>query len=312
MDQPGIDTSQLWFYPIDYLQGDYLDQKEPVVTHFAMLDRMLSGGLQPGVWCVEAEPGAGKSAFGLQLALNEAYGGASVAYISLEMPAYQCWSRIASSYSNGDDAQALGIGKFKWSDVPAMGRATAKALTHDGDIQRWQVIDADDMFVRATKALMVKAPNLLITDVPEARNIDTLKFIVRTCAAGGTRFVVVDYMQQIQTEPGADVYKRVTDVSAALKDIANELKIPILVIVSMNRESLKGKEPNMHGGSGSAAIEYDAVGIITLQEDKEKRTSECREVTLKLQKNRYGSSGGAIVMNYYPAYNTFYEVRRSE
>lgn len=316
MQYDNMNMSRMWFDPIDFITGDYLDQREPVRTHMPGVDAMLSGGLQPGVWNIMAEPGAGKSAFGLQMAFFNAFEKNTVdekntvVYVSLEMPAHQCWARIASSLSKTDTGRDMGLEPFMWSDVPRLGRETARRLRNaDGDLERWRVTEADDAFVKATKQLMRVCPNLLITDAPEARNIETLQYIVRTVAASsGATLVVIDYMQQIVTEPGAKVYDRVTQVSAALKDIANEMKIPLLVIVSMNRETMRGKDPDMHGGAGSSSIEYDAVGVITLQNDKDESTPECRHVKLKVHKNRYGQSGGGVTLEYFPAYNLFREI----
>ena len=265
---------------------------------------MLGGdGFQPGVWCIMAEPGAGKSAFGLQLVLNAAMHSVNAAYISLEMPAYQCWSRIVSAYSYNSEYED----RFKWSDVPRMGREAAAIYGNN----RASILGSDDLIAHMTIELENRCPGILITDTPNARNLDSLKTIIECAKVNNAGIVVVDYMQQITTAPGAKTYDRVSEVSAALKDTANLLKIPIVVIVSMNRESMRGKEPDMHGGSGSASIEYDAVGIMTLKKIEDKSTKDCRRVELKLQKNRYGYAGGSVMLDYWPAYNVFHEAPKT-
>lgn len=295
----------IWFSPTDWLTHGYLDQPAPVASCLPTLDKMLGGdGFQPGVWCVMAEPGAGKSAFGIQLAFFAAWNNCSAAYVSLEMPAHQCWSRIASAYSYLCEPER----KFKWSDVPSMGRKAAEMF--DGN--RSAILESDDMMAHATMTLETRCPGLMITDTPDARNLDKLTTIIEYAKANNAGIVVVDYLQQITTAPGVKAYDRVSEVSAALKDTANMLKIPIVVIVSMNRESMRGKEPDMHGGSGSASIEYDAVGIMTLKKIEEKSTKDCRRVELKLQKNRYGYAGGSVMLDYWPAYNVFYEASKFE
>lgn len=302
-DESESQFTPIWFSPTDWLVHGYLDQPTPIKSGIPALDNMLNDGFQPGVWCIMAEPGAGKSAFGLQLVLAAAMKGFNAAYISLEMPAHQCWSRIVSEYSYHNEYED----KFKWSDVPRMGREAA--AIYGGN--RASILDSDDLVAHTTRELERRCPGILITDTPNARNLDTLTGIIELANVNGAGIVVVDYMQQITTAPGAKAYDRVSEVSAALKDTANMLKIPIVVIVSMNRESMRGKEPDMHGGSGSASIEYDAVGIMTLKKIEDKSTKDCRRVELKLQKNRYGYAGGSVMLDYWPAYNVFYEAPKT-
>ena len=304
-EQEQNETTPLWFSPTDWLVHGYLDQPAPIESNIGTLDMMLGGGFQPGVWCVMAEPGAGKSVFGLQLVLSAALNRSTSAYISLEMPAYQCWSRIVSAYSYYEPDLA---NKFKWTDVPRLGREAA--AIYGGN--RSAILDSDDLVAYMTREVETHCPGILITDTPDARSLDRLRTIIECAKVNDAGIVVVDYMQQITTAPGAKAYDRVSEVSAALKDTANMLKIPIVVIVSMNRESMRGKEPDMHGGSGSASIEYDAVGIMTLKKIEDKSTKDCRRVELKLQKNRYGYAGGSVMLDYWPAYNVFYEAGKFE
>ena len=56
----------------DYALGDYALESAPVATGIPGLDRVLGGGLRPGVTVIGGEPGAGKSALGLQVALHVA------------------------------------------------------------------------------------------------------------------------------------------------------------------------------------------------------------------------------------------------
>lgn len=308
-EQAERDFVSLLFDPIDYLFNDYTDQPQPITTYLNSLDELLNGGLQPGVWCVMAEPGAGKSAFGLQLVWYTAYAGTPSLYISLEMPAHQCWARVTSAYSYSMAGKNNGTAPFKWSEVPKMGIAAREALRNEqGIVDKSRITQYSDPFIDATNKLYRQCRQLFITDAPQAKDLGNLAEIIRQSKVINTGLVVVDYMQQIQTQQQQNVYDRITEVSAALKDIANELKVPIVVIVSMNRETLKGgKDLSMHGGSGSAAIEYDAVGVMTLQHVEDKSDEIHRRVRLKVQKNRFGIAGKSVDLDFYPAYNVFYE-----
>lgn len=308
-DQEFINFNNLCFDAIKYMYGDYLKHPLPIPTRIDSLDKILNGGLQPGVWCVMAEPGAGKSAFGLQVTYYTAFSKISAVYISLEMPAYQCWHRVCSAFSYQMGSN-YGIQPFKWSEVPAMGKqAHDFIMREDGTLDYEKFTNEyNDNFTLTTDILYNMLHCLYITDTPQARNLDYLKDLIRESKQVGAGLVVIDYMQQIiLNDMSASVYDRITRISSELKDIANELKIPIVVIVSMNRETLKGKEISMHGGSGSASIEYDASGVITLQQDRENSTPDHRRVKLKVQKNRFGLAGNAVDLDFYPAYNMFFE-----
>ena len=305
MTEEFIMPKSKWFDPAEWLAGDYLDQAMPIFSCLPRLDTLLGGGFYPGMWCIMAEPGAGKSAFGLQLAFFNAWNKRNVAYISLEMPAHQCWSRIASAWSYCCNYEY----RFKWSDVPNMGRKAASAITVNGTLERSRIFESDDLMARAPMALETGSPGLMISDGNGERDIASVLSLLRDAKAQDTELAIVDYLQQIATVPGAKTYERVSEVSAALKDVANELKIPLVVIVAMNRESMRGKEPDMHGGSGSAGIEYDACGILTLKRIDDKSTRDCKRVELRIQKNRYGYSGESVMLDYWPAYNVFKEAK---
>ena len=89
---------------------------------------------------------------------------------------------------------------------------------------------------------------------------DVLSLIYKMKHAEGLDYVVVDYIQKI-TSPGAqNRTNEVGDVSRRLKDIANELKIPIIALAQLSRavEHRADKKPMLSDLRESGDIEQDA------------------------------------------------------
>lgn len=306
-----------WFDPNDYLLDEYQKVRLPVRSNMRLLDAMLGGGWSAGMWTVMAAPGTGKSAFGLHNMLWTAWAGVPCAFLSLEMGAAQCWHRLASAFSATAAAANFGVEPFKWSDVPKMAADTCKAM-EERHVGIYDMRD-DDMFVKATHAMTTtevaggRPFQLNIASGPGLHEIDVLLATIEEAVdAKGCGLVVVDYLQLISTDRGANRSEQLTNVSHAIAAKAEQLGVAVLTIASMNREGLRGGKPTMHDGNGTSAIEYDSTGIVTLVKVEDESTPEVRRIELEVQKNRMGTQGAKLLLDYRPAYNTFEEVRRSE
>lgn len=307
-----------WFNPDEYLLFEYDKTPLPTRSHVDGLDEMLSGGFAPGLWFVTAAPGTGKSAFGLYAALSASWGGSPCAFISLEMTPAQCWHRLTSAFSCTPAATKFGIEPFRWGDVPDMAEKARACMEaeHIGVLD----LQARDMFVASSMVMTGHGVSdawrfpIHITDNGRDRSLDAVTATMVEARDMGCSLVVVDYLQLIESSIGQSLYERQTGITHVLRDVANSIGIPVIVVCSMNRESLKrGKgETTMHDGSGTAAIEYDATGVIALKTIEDESTVDVRRVELKVHKNRMGRSGAALMLDYKPAYNTFTKVRRSE
>lgn len=308
----------VWFDPNDYMLGEYQEIEPPVRSCIKGLDAMLGGGWSPGMWSIMAAPGTGKSAFGLYAAFMSAWNGTPCAYLSIEMDAAHCWHRIASAFSSLFIADEYGIEPFQWSDVPRMSLETQRSMEaeHVGIADMLE----RDMFCKATVAITRrpvpgtgKPLQLHITSGGGINELPTLMDTMDEAAAMGCKLIVVDYLQLISSMSNASAYEKATEVSHAISEKAKELRVAVLVICAMNRESMKGQaQPTMHDGSGTAAIEYDSTGVISLRTLDEGGTADTRRIEARVHKNRAGRSGDSILFDYKPAYNTFQEVRNDQ
>lgn len=118
----------------------------------------------------------------------------------------------------------------------------------------------------------------------------------------GVDLIVIDYLQLL--EPGGALVKRenrqleVSAMSRAIKGLASELKVPVIVLSQLNRELEKrdGGRPRLSDLRESGAIEQDADVVILLHRDRDAETTEAKGLTeIHVAKNRGGKTGQATL-----------------
>lgn len=270
---------------------DFADPPTVVGTGVPSLDSVLMGGLAPGCHVLMAQPGAGKSALALHVAMCVAAQGGRVLFASTEMTRQQCLARLSASVAHSTP----GIPDFYWSAWEQMGRnARREMMAFDLDAQGRLDYLGNFAAIRALRELRRACPGLAVSDDGRVASVSALR---ETCEEGrkaGMDLLVVDYLQRLRPPEGCereDQFRQVTETSRALMDMARELSLPVLVISSMNREAMRSKEASMSGGRGSGDIEFDAVSIWQLMRDGEDEGGFQR-VTLHVTKNRRGPTTG--------------------
>jgi replicative DNA helicase len=131
--------------------------------------------------------------------------------------------------------------------------------------------------------------------------------------------LIVDYLQRINGT-GRNPYERATDVSRRLKDLANSLHIPILVMSQVKRpekhlvrgqfQNESEERPHKEDLRDSGSIEQDADVVIMLfnpppEEKQEVGRGPSRTAMLYVDKQREGPTGGLSAL-YYPR-RTYFE-----
>ena len=132
-----------------------------------------------------------------------------------------------------------------------------------------------------------------------AVTVDDIALLARKVK--GVKLLVVDYIGKITPGQGAQRKNRIeymTEISGALKTLARTLRIPVLVLCQLNRqtEGQSDKVPQLSHLRDTGAIVQDADGVIFLyREDyySEKKPSGFDPSPLEVivAKNRYGSTG---------------------
>ena len=288
---------------------DFADPPTVVGTGVPTLDSVLMGGLAPGCHVLMAQPGAGKSALALHVAMCVAAQGGRVLFASTEMTRQQCLARLSAAVAHSTP----GIPDFYWSAWEQMGRnARREMAAFDLDAQGRLDYLGNFAAIRALRELRRTCPGLAVSDDARVASVAALR---ETCADGreaGMDLLVVDYLQRLRPPDGCereDQFRQVTETSRALMDMARELSLPVLVISSMNREAMRSKEASMSGGRGSGDIEFDAVSIWQLMRDGEDGGGNQR-VALHVTKNRRGPTTGErpLRLLFDTRHNTFSEV----
>lgn len=305
------------FSPSEWIVGEYLTKPEsPVMPHIAGLERFAPYGLHDGVSVIMAEPGAGKSALALHMALWCSLSDrVKTAVVSLEMAASDCYVRMASEYSAmGVDAT---LRLFRWSDAQRMRRDTW-GLIESGETDEVRVAKGGvDALVDSVRSLeRATSDTLIVTDETRLHDIDALVARIDEYADAGVRLVVVDYLQLIEAREADGMYEAVTTAMHRLKDVGHRRRVVILLVCSMSREGVKSN--NMHGGAGSSAIEYDAEMVIRISASEDVRFKDeeayaragnpSRAVAVSVGKNRHGevtTGDDADVMRFWPRTNYF-------
>ncbi len=236
------------------------------------LDNILAGFQKSDLLILAARPSLGKSA----LALNFAYDIAvnqkiPVGLFSLEMSKDQVIDRLISSIS-GVDLWRLRTGR----------------LSSEGE---------DNDFTRIQQALSVLSEAPIYIHDSLCSNVLQMKAMSRRLQARkGLGLIIIDYLQLMEPmDPNTGPVQQVSENSRALKSLARELNIPVLVVSQLSRavEHRSPQIPRLADLRQSGSIEQDAdVVMFIYKEDRYRpETSRKNIADLIIAKHRNGPVG---------------------
>lgn len=243
-----------------------------VPTGFKDIDNKLAGMQDSNLIILAARPGIGKTAFVLNIAHYAAMKGkVPVGIFSLEMSKEELVDRLLVAQAD-IDAWKYKIGRLDDSD-----------------------------FDKLQEAYGVLADTPLYIDDTPGINISEMRTKARRLQAeSGLKLLIVDYLQLI--DPGKRYDSRVVEVSMvsqSLKNLARELKIPVLAVSQLSRavEARGTKVPQLADLRESGAIEQDADVVMFLYraEDEVKDPSQIL-TKLLIAKHRNGPLGEVDLM----------------
>jgi len=228
------------------------------------LDKLL-GGLQPGLHLLAAEPGQGKTTFGLQISSHVARNGWPVLFVSFEESLIRLGLKAICSVAGLEAKKfADGYGQLAELERAVKEHGSKLAALH---------------FVEGTSRLTVSQLKAKALQVMAKQNTNKC-------------LVVVDYLQRWAA--GRREYTEfrhvVSGLVSELRELSLRLESPFLVISSQNRPG-QGTA-NLISLKESGDLEYSADTVLFLIESQKRTaTPPARAVDLAVEKNRYGDRG---------------------
>lgn len=241
------------------------DEHPPTVTSgIEKLDNALNGGFRPAEMVViGARPSVGKSSLLLYSALHAAADGKKALYISAEMPIRQNAVRALAAVS--------GVEMRQFSH--------AELLT---DAQRREALRGLEAY---------GAGNIHQYMQTSIRVPDVRRLALNMRRSGGLDAIYIDYLGLLKSErENENTNARIADISRAIKALACELQIPIIVAAQLNRNAARqDEEPMLHELRDSGSIEQDADIVLLLHAlDSLNSNRDERKLLLILAKQRNG------------------------
>ena len=251
-----------------------------VATGYWDLDTKLAGMQDSNLLILASRPGQGKTSFALNIAANVAVReGLPVGFFSLEMSKEEVIDRLLVSQSEVD-AWKLKTGKLD-----------------DDDFDRLQ----------EAMGILADAP-LYIDDTPAANILEMRTKARRLQVEHGLSFLIVDYLQLVISRRLENRVQEVSEISQSLKNLARELKIPVLACSQLSRavEQRGTKRPQLADLRESGAIEQDADVVMFIWRPD---SDNMEAVKLDIQKHRNGPTGEIDLM-FRPERVKFYGVEK--
>lgn len=280
-----------------------------IPTGFKGLDTVLDGGLYEGLYIVGAISSLGKTTLITQMGDQIAQAGHDVLIFSLEMARAEI---MAKSISRHTLQQVLSSGGDIRNAKTTRGITTGKLYENYIKTERDLINGAIVSYSQYANHIYISEG---IGDIGAEQIRETIKQHI--LFTGNTPVVIIDYLQILAPYNDRATDKQNTDKAVMeLKRISRDYKTPVIGISSFNRANYK-EAVTMEAFKESGAIEYSSDILIGLQlkgagkkdfDANEAKKKSPREIELVILKNRNGSTGDRIELQYYPLFNYFKEV----
>lgn len=237
------------------------------ILSYPLVDDTLGGGMHGGTFItIGARPGIGKTAYGINIAcqMMAKQKDILIDFFTLEMNKSQMTKRFLSRLSE--------INSYKLRNPKLQLSAKEKAL------------------------IVAKSEELLSTHLRVFDRMYTISQIEKQIRRGhhkanGRPYVAfIDYLGLIEsTNSQVQRYLQVGEITRIIKQLTNELDIPIVVFSQLSRasENRNDKKPNLSDLRESGSVEQDSNVVMFLYRDQEDENVTIVDVA----KNREGFTG---------------------
>ncbi|WKZ25694.1 MAG: replicative DNA helicase [bacterium] len=190
-----------------------------IATGFDDLDNALAGLQKSNLVILAARPGVGKTTLAMNIAQNASVKNKkNIGYFSLEMSKEELVDRLLVNEAD-IDAWRLKTGKLSEEDFTKLSNAMG---------------------------ILAEAP-LYIDDTPALSILEMRTKARRLQVEQGLDMIIVDYLQLARSRNLENRVQEVSEISQGLKNLARELKIPVLALSQLSRgvESRNIKKPQL-------------------------------------------------------------------
>lgn len=254
------------------------------VTPWNQVTEAWGGAIPQGLHTILGAPGAGKTAFALQLAAECQ---CPCLFVTCEMTPEELVRRLAARFT----------------------RTTLKQFK-DGSL-------SGDMVRKKVELTLEECPELYIANgMQEYISPELIEnFAEQIRKDNDHLLIVIDSMHswvQSDTRPSSATseYDRLNAAVGQLLTIAANLKCPVIAITERNRASFArhASEEKLHAGAGSRKLEYSPESVLNLELKKSDKVRDFdKDVTLTFEKNRNGGKGIPIELIFQGGYQCFKE-----
>lgn len=227
-------------YKDDYLTSAHKSVTEGItegiVSGINALNRQTNGWQNSDLIILAGRPGMGKTSAALEFALHPAMNQTPTAIFSLEMTSEQLTAR-ALSMLTGLNVQNVVNKKLTNSELKDLN----------------------------AKSFELNNVPLFLDDTPNISLLDLRIRASKLKRESGVKLIIIDYLQLMRSgfKTGSRE-QEVSEISRGLKALAKDLKIPIIALSQLSRESEKraDKKPMLSDLRDSGSIEQDADMVI--------------------------------------------------
>lgn len=293
--------------------------EEPTPTGIDGLDAVLDGGLRPGLYALGALSSMGKTTLAVQIADHIAESGRDVLFVTIEQSAREIVAKSLSRLVRTLHGTGYNV-------ISATEAVSPSRRARWGEAQAKAFEDA----VGAYDALI--APRMHIMEGTDQPTVEDVRAAAAMMAShdGQAPVIVIDYLQLMAPASERHTDKQAVDRNVmALRQLARDLKAPVIVISSLNRSSYS-EGVTLDSWKESGAVEYGSDVLLGLQPrglrerlegardarvkreaDKEHRRHKAgmeRECELIVLKNRNGATPeDGIPLTFKPLSSLFME-----
>jgi len=261
--------------------SEYREQLESIENNatcgIPAVDKLLNGFRPGGLYIIGARPAVGKTVVGLQVAFGMA--------------------RPKTQLGSDEQAGAVAFFSLEMSKRELINRLVAQVYEIDmGRLDRKELANSEKKLLEVHSHELSR---LLTINDRGGQSLAGIRSYVRAMQRAGTpvKAIVIDYIGLIaEANTGRNRYEAMTMVSGALKAMAKEFAVPIIVLAQLNRavDGRKEQGPVMADLRDSGSIEQDADVVMLLNRREgigSRGPWDLNVMQIAVVKNRHGQTG---------------------